>query len=237
MGKCGHWTADTRSCCKTPLLSNLLWTGVWTGVWTCHQKALASAFWKCTSHFTSWITERSRHLALTPLSRWDFWGPRGKAICPVGHGWEAVEKVSPLVSGLCFILLTAQGSRAWYGSQESWQGLLGQGVTEQEKAWEFYPNYVLFTLAFPLAYQAKLPAEFLPLGGHQEFWLLIWAEYFGQVAQPPCSNLPIYKSGIIIASSLWGTFQWLFFWTGLHHLFPLICFVWVGRKLFSANSQ
>ena len=132
----------------------------------------------------------------------------------------------------CLILLTAWGSEGWYSSEEIWQKLLSQEVTEQEKAWNFAPNYVLFNLAFPVANKAKLSAEVLPLGSHQEFWLLIWADHFGQVVQPPYSHLPIYKSEIIIA------FQWpFFFWTGLHHLFSLICFVWVGRKLFSASSQ
>ena len=66
-------------------------------------------------------------------------------------------------------------------------------------------------MAFPVADKARLSAGVLSLGSHQELWLLIWADHSGQVVQPSYSHLPIYKSGIIIASSLWGTFQWLFF--------------------------
>lgn len=154
----------------------------------------------------------------------------------MGHGLEAVEKLST-PNCFCFILLTAWGSEGWYSSQESWQELLGQGVTEQEKAWEFYPNYVLFNLAIPIACKAKVPAEVLPLGGHQEFWLLIWADDFGQVAQPPCSNLPIYKSGIIIASSLWGIFQWLFLFLNRVTSFVPLNLLCLGRQEIIFSQQ
>lgn len=77
------------------------------------------------------------------------------------------------------------------------------------------------------------------MGSHQELWLLIWADHSGQVVQPSYSHLPIYKSGIIIASSLWGTFQWLFFSFFLNRVtsFVLLNLLCLGRQEIIFSQQ
>lgn len=94
-------------------------------------------------------------------------------------------------------------------------------------------------MAFPVADKARLSAEVSSLGSHQELWLLIWADHSGQVVQPSYSHLPIYKSGIIIASSLWGTFQWLFFFFFLNRVtsFVLLNLLCLGRQEIIFSQQ
>ena len=77
------------------------------------------------------------------------------------------------------------------------------------------------------------------MGSHQEHWLLIWADHSGQVVQPSYSHLPIYKSGIIIASSLWGNVSMAFFFFFLNRVtsFVLLNLLCLGRQEIIFSQQ